>query len=272
MPARSAGLSEADARSLHEQIGDDAAQPSIPRIGVLAAMPVLLDVERRYRIGRRKYLQFDDPPKYLADRLRHSDDEIGRCDDHRDAQEMRRAQQLPPAYALLLQILLDDFLAAPFTLHHRVWQVAELLFRQRALNRQMPGTHKANEAVSEQALLEKIDTVDVREIADRQIDFPPLQGNHEFPRRHLDRPHIDGWRFGHQPPQQLRQERHLADIDHRDGEAATYMLGVEAGRRQHLLTYIGQHRLDDRRHLSGARRGPHPVRHLHEERITDLSA
>lgn len=74
---------------------------------------------------------------------------------------MRRAQQFPPTYPVPLQILLDDFLTSPFGLHHSMRQVLELLRRQSAMNRGMPGAHDANEAVPEQPLLENVRTVDI---------------------------------------------------------------------------------------------------------------
>src|SRR3954465_7196234 len=43
------------------------------------------------------------------------------------------------------------------------------------------GERKANEAVPNQALLEKIATGDIREIADHQIDLPPLQCSRHVP-------------------------------------------------------------------------------------------
>ena len=100
---------------------------------------------------------------------------------------MRRLQHGPSHDLLLLEILFEHFLAAPFRSHHGVTARHERIERQSALCERMSGTHQANEAVREQPLLKKIIAGQIGEVADRQIDLAGLQSAFELRGRQRNR-------------------------------------------------------------------------------------
>jgi hypothetical protein len=148
-------------------------------------------------------------------------------------------------------------------------QVPELLLCQPLVNLWMPGAYDANETDAEKPLLENVQTAHIGEITNRQINLPLLKRGHQVPGWHRHGADINSRCIGHQPAKQLRQQCHLADIGHRDREATAGARRVEAGRRQHMLAYVRQNRLDHRRQLHRSRGRLHPGRHLHEQRIAD---
>src|SRR5665213_120455 len=105
---------------------DNSAQPSILRIVMVLAMPMLPQFHFRHFKRRQDHADFHEPSEGGANRDRHSSHQIRPRNDMRNTHEMWRLQNFAATNSALEEETLENLLAAPFGTDHRMSQFLEL--------------------------------------------------------------------------------------------------------------------------------------------------